>query len=86
MVNHNVNALKSMCTRALWLHKGRLIADDNPEEVAKNYTQWTGLLSSGKTQEANDFLLDIARSFVPIDLKTSFEEPKRLPRHFVQDT
>lgn len=83
MVNHNVDAIKTMCNRALWIHKGHLIADDSPKQVAKDYAQWTGLVSSGKTQKANDFLLDMAKAFTPIDLQTDLNKPQHLPRHFI---
>lgn len=40
VVSHNMNEIRSMCTRALWLRDGELAADGNPEEITAAYEQW----------------------------------------------
>ncbi|WP_420485481.1 ABC transporter ATP-binding protein [Intrasporangium calvum] len=37
LVSHSNNTVKEMCTRALWMEKGRLIADGPAEEVVTAY-------------------------------------------------
>jgi teichoic acid transport system ATP-binding protein len=37
VVSHKADAIKSICTRVLWLHHGRLVADGDPSEIVKDY-------------------------------------------------
>ena len=37
VVSHKSEAIRSMCTRVLWLHRGRLIADGDPDEILDDY-------------------------------------------------
>ena len=36
-VSHNMAAVRSLCTRCVEIHKGRLVADGDPEEVVNGY-------------------------------------------------
>ena len=38
-VSHNMTALRSLCTRAIWLHRGRLVEDGNAGEIIDRYLQ-----------------------------------------------
>ena len=40
IVSHNPNYLKKVCTRIIWLDKGKLIQDGKPREVLFNYRQY----------------------------------------------
>jgi teichoic acid transport system ATP-binding protein len=40
VVSHNLNFVKSVCTRAIWLNQGRLEFDGDPEEAVKRYQVW----------------------------------------------
>jgi teichoic acid transport system ATP-binding protein len=37
VVSHKAEAIVSICTRVLWLHHGRLVADGDPSEIMKDY-------------------------------------------------
>jgi len=37
LVSHNMNRIQSMCTRAIWLHQGRVRAVGPPAEVVRAY-------------------------------------------------
>lgn len=39
VVSHSMSSIKEICTRALWLDHGRLVADGDPEGVVKAYRQ-----------------------------------------------
>jgi teichoic acid transport system ATP-binding protein len=41
-----------MCTRALWLDKGDLIMDGEPEEAVKAYKEFSAQLSKGNQVSA----------------------------------
>lgn len=37
IVSHNINQIKELCTRCIWLEKGKIIADGPSEEVCAKY-------------------------------------------------
>ena len=40
-VSHSADMVRSLCTRALWLHEGRLVADGAAEAVVRRYLEQT---------------------------------------------
>jgi ABC-type sugar transport system ATPase subunit len=38
-VSHNADDVRSLCNRAIWLHKGRVVADDAAEAVVRRYLE-----------------------------------------------
>jgi teichoic acid transport system ATP-binding protein len=45
LVSHSLSTITDMCTRALWLDKGDLIMDGEPEEAVKAYKEFSTQLS-----------------------------------------
>lgn len=45
LVSHSMSSIRSLCSRVIWLHKGRIVADGPTEEVLKQYEN--GDLPSG---------------------------------------
>ncbi len=41
MVSHNVKQLGNFCSRVIWLEKGRLVMDDEPEVVIAHYNDFS---------------------------------------------
>lgn len=37
LVSHSLATVKSMCTRVLWIHEGKLVMDGDPAEVCESY-------------------------------------------------
>jgi lipopolysaccharide transport system ATP-binding protein len=40
-VSHDIPSVKNLCTRALWLEKGQVFKDGNPNDVCEHYYQYT---------------------------------------------
>jgi len=40
LVSHALGTIKSMCSEAIWLHKGRLIQRGDPDEIVAAYTKF----------------------------------------------
>lgn len=51
LVSHAAQTIEEMCTRAVWLHEGRIIADGPAEVVALHYRRWSWAVA--KKQEEN---------------------------------
>lgn len=37
MISHNLNAVRDMCQRATWLHKGKVVMTGNAKEIVREY-------------------------------------------------
>ena len=40
-VTHNMNAVKELCDRAVWLYNGEIKRDGNTSDVVKEYIETT---------------------------------------------
>lgn len=77
MVSHSIPSLRQICNRGIWIHKGRIVTDTPFAESIKLYQQWTKLQTSGKTEKANAFLLDLMNSYEPDEFTISSNRKKR---------
>ncbi|WGH84129.1 ABC transporter ATP-binding protein [Auritidibacter ignavus] len=44
LVNHSPSAIREMCTRVIWLDKGAVVEDGEPDEVMKHYSYFMNAL------------------------------------------
>jgi len=42
MVSHNLNAIKEICARAIWLDEGKIRAEGEPDKVVEEYLKYSG--------------------------------------------
>ncbi|BCW49562.1 ABC transporter ATP-binding protein [Arthrobacter sp. StoSoilB13] len=52
LVSHSLDTITKMCSRVLWLDKGHLIMDGDPEETVRAYQDFTGNLAKGNNLSA----------------------------------
>ena len=56
MVSHNLDAVKRLCERAIWLDRGRMIKDTDTEEVVTKYRAaveaWERSLEEARARDA----------------------------------
>lgn len=64
LVSHSVGQVKTMCTRAAWLHLGEMIADGPVEEITQGYTSWADYKSKGDIKSSESILDDFRKSYV----------------------
>jgi teichoic acid transport system ATP-binding protein len=62
LVSHAAKTVEEECTRALWLHRGRLVQDGPAYDVAQAYRWWAWNLAKGKTSTAATLLDDAFRA------------------------
>ncbi len=41
IVSHDMELIKSICTRVLWMHAGRIRASGDPEKIVEMYVRWS---------------------------------------------
>ncbi|HET7397095.1 MAG TPA: ABC transporter ATP-binding protein [Intrasporangium sp.] len=61
LVSHAAQTIEEMCTRAIWLHQGELVADGPAYETARAYRWWAWNVAKGEHDKAAG-LLDDARA------------------------
>ncbi|MFE4080489.1 ABC transporter ATP-binding protein [Paenarthrobacter sp. YIM B13468] len=52
LVSHSLDTITKMCSRVLWLDKGHLIMDGDPEETVRAYQDFTANLAKGNNLTA----------------------------------
>ncbi|MBV7294235.1 ABC transporter ATP-binding protein [Corynebacterium sp. TAE3-ERU16] len=62
LVSHQPKTIEAMCSRAIWLHEGRLIADSTADDLSKQYTKWALAMSQGRMSEADRIIGHTIRS------------------------
>lgn len=65
LVSHAAKAIEEMCTRALWLDAGTLIADGPADEVAHMYRYYAHSIALGKDEAAKGALLRATAAHPP---------------------
>ncbi|WP_434081026.1 ABC transporter ATP-binding protein [Sanguibacter sp. Z1732] len=48
LVSHSLETIKRMCSRVIWLHKGLLLKDGDPEEVTEAYRSYIRAIRAAK--------------------------------------
>lgn len=64
IVSHGEGTIQEYCSRAIWLHDGRVIMDADAVETSKAYVRWSKLHSRDKTERANRYLEECRAAYV----------------------
>lgn len=65
LVSHAAQTIEDMCTRAIWLDAGTLIADGPADEVATMYRYYAHSIALGKMDSAKGALVSATNSHPP---------------------
>lgn len=69
LVSHSQRSIRKICTRVVWMHNGRVIADGPTREVTKLYDDWAKAQSQGKSELASQMLNEIISSYRPVTIE-----------------
>jgi teichoic acid transport system ATP-binding protein len=58
LVNHAAQTIENMCSRAIWLERGRVVMDGNAVDVARKYRWFAHNLAQGEEEKAVRLLRD----------------------------
>lgn len=82
LVSHAAQTIEEECSRAVWLHEGRVVIDGPAEEIARRYRWWTWNIAKGETEKAAGLLRDaIADGRDTVVHMTPPPPPGAPPRH-----
>ncbi|WP_434080276.1 ABC transporter ATP-binding protein [Sanguibacter sp. Z1732] len=56
LVSHAAKTVEELCTRAIWLHQGRIIMDGPAYETAQKYRWWSWKIANGESETADGLL------------------------------
>lgn len=69
LVSHGAATIQENCTRAIWMHDGRVIADGDAESVSKSYRVWGNRKATGKDEEAAAILKKMEGYYTPASIE-----------------
>ncbi len=82
LVSHAAKTIEETCTRAVWLHKGRLVMEGDAYTVAQKYRWWAWNLAKGEDEKAAGLLDDAFREGHDTAVRvTDLYDPSAPPRH-----
>ncbi|MBB5830249.1 ABC transporter ATP-binding protein [Brachybacterium aquaticum] len=58
LVNHAAQTIENMCSRAIWMERGRIVLDGDAVEVARKYRWFAHNLAQGDEEKAASLLHD----------------------------
>ncbi|GAA5022854.1 ABC transporter ATP-binding protein [Terrabacter aeriphilus] len=76
LVSHAAQTIEEMCTRAIWLHEGQMVADGPAYETARAYRWWAWNIAKGETDKAAGLLEDARARLSETTPPRESDEPK----------
>ena len=58
LVSHSLSTIQEMCSRAIWVERGVLTMDGDPERVTRTYRRYTRRMSDGREAEGRELLAE----------------------------
>lgn len=82
LVSHAAQTIEKLCTRAIWLDQGELIADGDAITVARSYRWWAWNMASKEFDVANKVLNQAREGFLVASMEnpTNFEQDESQPQ------
>lgn len=65
LVSHALGEVERNCTRAIWISKGRIIADGHTDIVASQYREWAKLMGRENKDPAYQYIEELAKLYKP---------------------
>lgn len=71
LVSHQAKQIQDMCSRAIWMHEGKIIDEGPAEEVAEQYRLWAWRVAKGEPEKAEKMLTERVKN--PVRHKVVFD-------------
>lgn len=63
LVSHSIGTVEELCSRSIWLHNGKVIADGDTQEVCPQYHEWGRLLGKDDKSLAQNYLSSVVEGY-----------------------
>lgn len=63
LVSHALGEVERNCDRAIWISKGRIIADGHTDIVASQYREWAKLMGRENKDPAHQYIEELAKLY-----------------------
>ncbi|MDR7329894.1 teichoic acid transport system ATP-binding protein [Corynebacterium guangdongense] len=64
-VSHAAKSVEQTCERAIWMHNGAIVADNDSETVCESYRTWVQHRTVGDMEKAEKLLEQARRDYIP---------------------
>lgn len=78
LVSHSLNTIRDLCTRLIWLDKGELLYDGNPQRGINWYQKYTAQLAAKDRFEAAKIRRRMLRDVVAVDIQPKVAGRRKL--------
>ena len=65
LVSHALGEIERNCRRAIWISKGKIIADGQTDIVASQYREWAKLMGRENKEPAHEFISEMKQNYKP---------------------
>ncbi|MFD6139550.1 ATP-binding cassette domain-containing protein [Promicromonospora sp. NPDC060271] len=79
LVSHAAQTIEESCTRAIWLHHGRLVLDGEAQDVAVRYRKWAWAHAKDKPGDAKQVLEEAFAERRETEVRFDTPEPAKGP-------
>ena len=79
LVSHAAQTIEESCTRAIWLHHGRLVLDGEAQDVAVRYRKWAWAHAKDKPDDAKQVLEEAFAERRETEVRFDTPEPAKGP-------
>lgn len=84
LVSHAAQTVEETCTRAIWLHEGRVVIDGGAYDVAQKYRWYAWNLAKGNPEKAAGLLADARAEGADTVVRfLNAPGPRDMPRHAI---
>lgn len=84
LVSHAMPQIKRMCTKAIWIDEGKLIADGPVDEISLLYNKWTARFARKNYEDAASLIENVRKVYVKprihldSEIERLLDKPERL--------
>ncbi|MFH5824233.1 ABC transporter ATP-binding protein [Georgenia sp. AZ-5] len=84
LVSHAARTIEETCTRAIWIHQGKIVADGTATETAAAFGRWARCIAQGDETKAESLMRDAVEAYAPAQISfTSAPRESNPPRHAI---
>ncbi|SES30884.1 ABC transporter ATP-binding protein [Corynebacterium cystitidis] len=65
LVSHSIGTVEKLCSRSIWIYRGKIIADGTTDDVCPLYHEWARRMGKDDKGPAYEFLDEVRANYTP---------------------